>query len=228
MCFNSRLGCSACFSSSCKVQKTGKAYSTLWRCKGQHRYRTHFAPFRRILSKQHTLSGSPMKALQGHQAYFHQPHQEYCYVATPCSHHSTALHPSTRRLGRLLPLPPGHPQLCAMHSRRKLLMQVSNSLFEHIRISSMTKQYAEPSIPSASTDRKTAHVLAAVAAPKTPSTSAVSLSPSLRRDTAVLEVENPAAPTGKTQVQPPASVGSIAASKYPLLQLSPFQAGPRV
>ena len=46
------------------------------------------------------------------------------------------------------------------------------------------------------------HILAAVAAPDALAISAVSLSPSLQRDTAVLEVHHPDAPDGKTQVLP--------------------------
>ncbi|CAL5220498.1 g2527 [Coccomyxa viridis] len=48
--------------------------------------------------------------------------------------------------------------------------------------------------------RRAANALAAVAAPDALAAPAVSLSPSLRRDTAVLQVHSPAAPGGKTQV----------------------------
>ena len=92
----------------------------------------------------------------------------------------------------------------------------------------MTEQYTEPRIPSVATGRRTAHVLAALVAPEAPSTSAVPLSPSLRRDTAVLEVDNPSAPNGKTQVQPPASMRSLAASMYPLIHIIPSLEGATV
>ena len=50
---------------------------------------------------------------------------------------------------------------------------------------------------------KSAGCLAAVAAPEASAQLSSSLSTALQRDTAVLEVDNPAAPNGKTEVPSP-------------------------
>ncbi len=151
-----------------------------------------------------------MNAMEGHQAHVYYPHVKHRHVIAPCPLHATAANPSKRRLGKCSVC------LLGLVSRVPCTVRKTNSMVLLHGIAIV------PSIPFAATERRTTHVLAAVAALEALSTSAVPLSPSLRRDTAVLDVENSAAPMGKTKVQPLASMRSNSSSMFPS---SPLQAG---